>query len=846
MIKANRVLTIFYLMVMFVSISIFSALLSTTRIITINDHIVNIVLVLVSTSIAGLIFYLLNPLSLGKVKDVLDETYTASSEKHIDMLVRYPFAILPLTFTTGLAGMFAYLLAGSSARIIELNGTLSSLGGIAVTFLFVLIIGEISQIYVFKIVTNTSASKAIRKLNVIELKSIYIPIKYKLIGVYSIISIAAFIIVAYAVFNNADRYIKQGLYNDTMKSASLIARTIDQNPNADSILKGIAGSSGSTYRIYLYNLHDGTLKAYSRATPGSRVIKELNTENMVTDTQNKQLIFSLHKPLMIDGSPHLLVIGARDSLYRKLLYRFVSNMSIAGIFILFIVLITTFLISNDIASHEKKLADYSASLSENKLSQTPGLFSTDELGLIALNLRTLMQTFKESRVRTNENVSGMNGMIGATFKNIAAVRSTITEQSKHTDDLFGIINSIKDIARQITDLSVPFRERIEKDSETVFHAIQRNRETKSTVTAASTRITRTLKLIEKDVNAYEDMKYTINKLKTVLLSVDSTTQSYTSDTDALNKLLDGFSGIMNDIKKSNGNGIELTKDIEVIVNETQSIAEGVLSLLSSFLSHIQQSDEMLGMINNVAERTNLLSVNAFILASSPQTEGNNFRVVAEEIKRLAGRARTGSKDISDYITKVRRNVDEVSSGIKDINGMFTGLKQSMSDMNSMTQRTGELSNSASDIAAQIIGGITGKTVRRNAGADSSLNAHSMEIVSKLTEDIGTTLDSLKGIGRVFGQIKDTLINLAEINNAHDTTLLSISNAVENIKTFIGYINDSLAIDIKEQVAYSSDSAKELIDHIRNNEQNISDLDTIMNQLIQELDLLKENINLVIV
>ncbi len=846
MIKANRILTIFYLIILFVAISIFSALLSTTRIITINDHIVNIVLILVSTSIAGLIFYFVNPLSLRKVKDLLDENFTASSEKHLDMLVRYPFAILPLTFMTELAGMLAYLITGSIANIIELDNTLSSLGGIAVTFLFVLIIGELSQIYVFKIVTNTSASKAIRKLNIIELKSIYIPIKYKLIGVFSIISIAAFIIVAYAVFNNADRYIKQSLYNDTTKSASLIAGAIDQNPNADSILKGIAGSSGGTYRIYLYNIHNGAITAYSRATLSSRIIKELSTENMVPDTQNKQLLFSLHKPLLIDGSPHLLVIGARDSLYMKLLYRFISNMTIAGIFILFIVLITTFLISNDIASHEKKLADYSAALSGNKLSQTPGFFSTDELGMISLNLRALMRTFKESRLRTNENVSGMNSLIGATFKNIAAVRSTITQQSKHTDDLFGIINSIKDIARQITDLSVPFRARIEKDSEIIFRAIQRNKETKSSVTAASTRITRTLKLIEKDVNAYEDMKYTINKLKTILLSVDSTTQSYTSVTGTANTLLDGFTGLMTDIKKSNIDGMELTKDIEVIINETQSIAEGVLSLLSSFLSHIQQSDEMLGMINNVAERTNLLSVNAFILASSPQTEGNNFRVVAEEIKRLAGRARTGSKDISDYITKVRRNVDEVSTGIKVINGMFTGLKQSMSDINSITQRTEELSNSAIDIAAHIIGGTTGKTVQRNAGAGSSVNAHSMEIVSKLTEDISATLDSLQGIGRVFGQIKDTLINLAEINNAHDTTLLSISNAVENIKTFIGYINDSLAIDIKEQVAYSSDSAKELIDHIRNNEQNISDLDTIMNQLIQELDLLKENINLFIV
>jgi hypothetical protein len=70
--------------------------------------------------------------------------------------------------------------------------------------------------------------------------------------------------------------------------------------------------------------------------------------------------------------------------------------------------------------------------------------------------------------------------------------------------------------------------------------------------------------------------------------------------------------------------------------------------------------------------------------------------------------------------------------------------------------------------------------------------------------------------------------------------------MEDIKTFIGYINDSLTIDIKEQVTFSSDSAKKLIEHIKGNEENIIDLDNVINQLIQELDLLKENINLFIV
>jgi methyl-accepting chemotaxis protein len=244
-----------------------------------------------------------------------------------------------------------------------------------------------------------------------------------------------------------------------------------------------------------------------------------------------------------------------------------------------------------------------------------------------------------------------------------------------------------------------------------------------------------------------------------------------------------------------------------MLNETQNIAEGVLSFLSTFLSHIQQADEMLGIINNVAERTNLLSVNAFILASSPQTEGKNFRVVAEEIKRLAARARTGSKDISDYITKVRRNVDDTFTGIKEISGLLTTLAQSMNTINTVNERTGALSRSVIDITAT--------TAKNNKGIKTTVQSTDMpsanptviNSVNKLIDDISAAVDSMKGIGNIFNEIKDMLIHLTEINNAHDTTLTSIGNDLENIKTFTGSINDSLAIDIKEQVAFSSDSAK---------------------------------------
>jgi methyl-accepting chemotaxis protein len=826
--------------------SVFSVLLSTTNTININSYILNGALVIGSIVLTDLIFSIINPFMLKREKDVLDETYNTSSNKNINTLITYPFKAIPLVVTTELIGMFAYLIVGNLTNIIELRDISYVFYGLAFTSLFILIVTIFSQIYIFKIVTNTYLSKAIRKLNIVELKSIYIPIKYKLIGVFTIILISTFIVIAYAIFNNADRYIKESLYNDTLRSASLLADTIDNNTNADNIMKGMAAEFKGKYRFYLYNLNDKGINGYPNASLNSKIINELGSEDVISDTQNDQTLFSLHHPVLIKGNPYFIVIGVGNSLYRSILRNFISNIALSGIFIFLIVLITTFLISRDISFHEKKLANYSEILSEKNLSKLPELVSTDELGLISLNLRTLVKNFKESKIRTNESITAMNNLIGSTFKNISKVKSTIIEQSKYTDDLFGIINSIKDISQKITDLSVPFSDRMEKSSENISRALQRNKEIKSYVSSASVRISRTLKLIEKDINVYEDIKRSISKLKNTLLSIDSTQKSINEDTSSTINLLKEFTGSITNVKTLNDKGIELTKDIEVMLNETQNIADGILSLVSTFLSHIQQTEEVLGIINNVAERTNLLSVNAFILASSPQTEGKNFRVVAEEIKRLAGRARTGSKNISTYITKVRRNVDETFIGIKDISDIMTTVKQSINSINSINYRTAELSKSAIDISANATRDNEAITINEGDSGNLSGKSNIIDSVNKLIEDISTTLSNIRNIGSIFNGIKDTLANLTEINNTHYTTLTSISSSMEDIKTFIGYINDSLTIDIKEQVTFSSDSAKKLIEHIKGNEENIIDLDNVINQLIQELDLLKENINLFIV
>ncbi|MGB9735601.1 MAG: methyl-accepting chemotaxis protein [bacterium] len=840
--KANRILTLFYSINLFISTSIYSALLSTTSTIRIQEHLLNIILIFILTALDSVIFLMANPIFLQKVKYLLNETYDPSSEKKLGDLITYPFKIIPLVIITELIAFISYPVIGVYTNIITTHIHWSSIAGFIISALFVLMISTILHIYSTKIVTNSYLSKIIKKLDIIEVKSIFLPIKYKIIGVFTIITVLAFLVVVYAIVNNGAKFADENLYNNIIKSASILSRTLTNSPSADDVLKEFTNTFKKEYNFYLYNINNKNIITYSDAHLSDKILDNIKNKSEITDKQNDQTLFILASPITINNEKFLVVVGVRNKIYKTTLNNFISTMFIIGIFILFTVISTTFLISDELSSHMKQLLNHSIAISEKNLKKLPTVVSTDEFGIASLNLRKLSKNFKESKVHMDTNISSMINAINSIKNNISGIRAIISEQASYTDNLLNITNSIQDISKQITDISLPFRNNVDENSENINLAIQKNKEIKSFIGVFSNRITRILKLIEKDINVYEDIRYTLTKLKNMLLSVNTNYNTLKTQISTTNKQLTEYSGFVTEIKSLNSKNTELIKDIEIITNETQTMIDKLLTFLSTFLSHIIQADDMLGIINNVAERTNLLSVNAFILAASPQIEGRNFRVMAEEIKKLAERARSGSTDISNYITKVKRNINDITILMQNVNVMISTLKQSISSINSFNNKIENSINSILDTTSAII-----EENKKQLTSDNLSNILSDEslssIIDNLTERFSIAIEDTRKIVSVFGEIKNHFLNLTELINTNENLLIPLNNAIENIKAFISYINDSVSIDIKEQILTSLNSTEELIKQIKESEQSLIDLESVIIQLLQELDLLKENVNL---
>ena len=93
---------------------------------------------------------------------------------------------------------------------------------------------------------------------------------------------------------------------------------------------------------------------------------------------------------------------------------------------------------------------------------------------------------------------------------------------------------------------------------------------------------------------------------------------------------------------------------KVVINDIQKLGEKSLAV-----------SEIIGTINDVAEQTNLLSLNASIEAARAGAAGRGFAVVAEEIRKLAVKSRNAADQIGDIIDEIVEQTEKTVSTTKE-------------------------------------------------------------------------------------------------------------------------------------------------------------------------------------
>ncbi len=200
----------------------------------------------------------------------------------------------------------------------------------------------------------------------------------------------------------------------------------------------------------------------------------------------------------------------------------------------------------------------------------------------------------------------------------------------------------------------------------------------------------------------------------VAKSVEYLMQSFIETLACLTEVEQSIKGVEDKVTES-GQYAELVSSeaassgipaVDAAVEGMKGILHSVTNLAQVINNLDKRSDEIgrvISVIDEIADQTQLLSLNAAILAAQAGKQGSPFSVVATEIKNLADRTTSSTKEVSELISAVqgeaRSSVDLVHHGVEAVeNGMELVLntKQAFENMHCSAVASAEMSRSVHD------------------------------------------------------------------------------------------------------------------------------------------------------
>lgn len=191
--------------------------------------------------------------------------------------------------------------------------------------------------------------------------------------------------------------------------------------------------------------------------------------------------------------------------------------------------------------------------------------------------------------------------------------------------------------------------------------------------------------------------------------------------------------------------------------------EGIMTVAATVKSSaatietLGKSSEAIGgivaIINDIADQTNLLALNAAIEAARAGEQGKGFAVVADEVGKLAEKTAKATKQIADMIQTIQNNTRGVMASMNE------GTRQAESGV--------RLANDAGEALRQIVSSVQNVT-------------HLVSLITAAAEEQRSTTDSMAvSVTGIADVAKETLEDIKQISMASEN-LSTVSTKLQDI------------------------------------------------------------------
>ncbi len=203
-------------------------------------------------------------------------------------------------------------------------------------------------------------------------------------------------------------------------------------------------------------------------------------------------------------------------------------------------------------------------------------------------------------------------------------------------------------------------------------------EIKGISTLNKTSMDKLVQITQETQKSMKDSSTTLNSVKNKATDIAGMMNASIEQSQGLRKRLIETQGLVKESKDAIG-------DLFSQITESAHTEEELSSKVEQLSRNADDVKSILDIINDIADQTNLLALNAAIEAARAGEHGRGFAVVADEVRNLAGRTQKSLAEINSTIMVIVQEINAVSSQMN----LNSQKMERLSDMSKSVQETYE-------------------------------------------------------------------------------------------------------------------------------------------------------------